>query len=102
MAVLTMPLLGCALLAPGVRMTVGLRVRAAALAATGVLAWLIPLVVVTGGPAAYLQALGSQAGEDFAGVVMLWTHRTARVALAAMLNTFVLPWESPFLAGAGR
>ena len=27
-------------------------------------------------------ALGSQAGEDFAGVVMLWTHHTARDVVA--------------------
>lgn len=99
MAVLTMPLLGYGLLAPGVRMPAGLRVRAVAFAATGVLVWLLPLVAVTGGADAYLQALGSQAGEDFAGVVMLWTHRTARVAFSAVLNTFVLPWESAFLAG---
>ena len=49
--------------------------------------------------AGYLTALGSQAGEDFSGVVMLWTHRTPRVAVLALLNTFVLPWDSPVLAG---
>ena len=79
-------------------------VRAAALAsgalAIGVLAWAIPLVVVSGGPGAYLQALGSQAGEDFAGVVMLWTHLnpgdpkgSARLIAAALLNTLVWPWD---------
>jgi hypothetical protein len=30
---------------------------------------------------------------------MLWTNRTPRVAMDALLNTFVLPWDSPFLAG---
>jgi hypothetical protein len=30
---------------------------------------------------------------------MLWTNRTVRVAALALLNTFVLPWDSPLLAG---
>ena len=51
------------------------------------------------GSSGYLAALGSQAGEDFSGVVMLWTNRTPRVAALALLNTFVLPWDSPVLAG---
>jgi hypothetical protein len=79
-------------------------VRAAALAAgavvAGVLVWAVPMIVVSGGPGAYLQALGSQAGEDFAGVVMLWTHLhpsdprgAARLIAAALSNTFVWPWE---------
>jgi hypothetical protein len=65
----------------------------------GVAIWAIPLVLLNGGPTGYLQALHSQAGEDFSGVVMLWTHRTVRAALAAFLQTFVRPWESPLLAG---
>jgi hypothetical protein len=65
----------------------------------GVAAWAIPLVVLSGGPAGYLHALRSQAGEDFSGVVMLWTHHTPRAAFAAFLQTFVRPWDSPVLAG---
>jgi hypothetical protein len=57
------------------------------------------LIVLTGGPASYLRALGSQAGEDFAGVVMLWTNPTPRVAFFAALDTFVRPWDSPLLGG---
>ncbi len=30
---------------------------------------------------------------------MLWTNRTPKVAALALLNTFVLPWDSAFLAG---
>ena len=30
--------------------------------------------------------------KTFSGVVMLWTHRTPRVAAAALLNTFIWPW----------
>ena len=61
--------------------------------------WAIPLIVASGGLAGYLAALGSQAGEDFSGVVMLWTTRTPRVAVLALLNTFVQPWAWPALAG---
>ena len=72
---------------------------AIAAAAAGVAVWALPLVWFSGGPRRYLQALGSQAGEDFSGVVMLWTHPTPRAAVAAILQTFVRPWDSPILAG---
>ena len=77
------------------------RRRAAMAAATalGVAIWAIPLVMLSGGPAGYLRALGSQAGEDFTGVVMLWTNPTPRVAFEAALHTFTRPWDSPVLAG---
>jgi len=65
----------------------------------GVLAWAVPLVVASGGPQAYLAALGSQAGEDFAGVEMLSLNPTPRLAAFALLRTFVWPWDTPALAG---
>jgi Protein O-mannosyl-transferase TMEM260-like len=68
-------------------------------AIVGVAIWAIPLIVLSGGPAGYIHALRSQAGEDFSGVVMLWTHHTPRAAVAAFLQTFVRPWDSPVLAG---
>jgi Protein of unknown function (DUF2723) len=68
-------------------------------AVAGVAIWAIPLIILSGGPAGYIHALRSQAGEDFSGVVMLWTHHTPRAALAAFLQTFVRPWDSPVLAG---
>jgi hypothetical protein len=97
-AVLTGPLLLVALLAPS---GVTRRMRAAAVSAAGLgaAAWAIPLVAASGGLSGYLAALGSQAGEDFSGVVMLWTHRSLRVAAQGALDTFVLPWDSPLLAG---
>ncbi|MBP7779260.1 MAG: DUF2723 domain-containing protein [Acidobacteria bacterium] len=65
----------------------------------GALAWGIPLVVASGGLNAYLAALGSQAGEDFAGVEMLYLNPTPRLAAFALMRTFVWPWDSVPLAG---
>ncbi len=94
MAILTMPLL------LWVIVTVArVRVQATVAAVAGVAAWALPLVWFSGGPRRYLEALGSQAGEDFSGVVMLWTHPTPRAAVTAILQTFVRPWDSPILAG---
>lgn len=98
-AVLTGPLLAATVLLPWSRLPVGLRGLAVIAFAGGVATWGIPLVVASGGPTAYLLALSSQAGEDFAGVVMLWTQPTPRVAAAALLDTFVRPWDAPMLAG---
>ena len=69
------------------------RLLALVAALAGVLVWGIPLIAANGGLEGYLTALGSQAGEDFSGVVMLWTTRQARVAALALLNSFVWPWE---------
>jgi hypothetical protein len=93
MALLTLPLLLVALVASRHRFAI------AGAAAAGVAFWAVPLILLSGGPAGYVHALGSQAGEDFSGVVMLWTNRSVRVAIAVCLQTFVRPWDSPVLAG---
>jgi hypothetical protein len=90
--VLTAPLLLAALAWPGWQVSLRDRLVAIATAAAGVLAWAIPLLVASGGLAAYLAALGTQAGEDFSGVVMLWTTRRPRVAVDAVLYSFIWPW----------
>src|SRR5262249_40161839 len=61
--------------------------------AAGALAWGIPLLVASGGLTSYLHALTFQAGADFEGVVMLWTHHTKGEILAALEDTFVWPWD---------
>ena len=71
----------------------------AALVAGGLL-WAVPLVLDSGGLEAYLRALGSQAGEDFAWVNMLWLEPTPRRLAFALHETFVLPWASTPLAAA--
>ncbi len=92
-AILTLPLLAFVLVVPGQELPLRARLAALGAGAIGVIAWGVPLLIVSGGPAAYLQALGAQAGEDFGGVVMLWTHRTPRVAAFGLANTFIWPWD---------
>jgi hypothetical protein len=73
----------------------------AALVAGG-LSWAVPLMLVSGGVWPYLAALGSQAGEDFAYVDMLWANPTPRRLAMALYETFVLPWASiPLTAVVG-
>jgi transmembrane protein TMEM260 (protein O-mannosyltransferase) len=98
-AVLTGPLLTAAIVLPGSGVPARLRLGALGAGAAGVAVWAVPLLIASGGLAEYLAALGSQAGEDFSGVAMLWTHRSARAAVAAVLNTFALPWDAAVLAG---
>src|SRR4051794_24239233 len=94
---LTFPLFVYALLAQR-RRGVWLIRPVLALTAAG-LAWGIPLLVVSGGINGYLHALGSQAGEDFAWVDMLWAHPTPRAIAFAVYDSFVLPFANP-IAGA--
>jgi hypothetical protein len=69
----------------------------AALAVAG-LTWAVPLVADSGGTAAYVRALSSQAGEDFAWVNMLWLEPTPRRLAFSLYETFVWPWGSVPLA----
>jgi hypothetical protein len=102
---LTAPLLGVALLLPGIQIRVRDRLVAAAAILCGVLAWGVPLIAASGGLSSYLAALGSQAGEDFSGVVMLWNVWAARapglkrVAADALLYSFVWPWGRLAIGG---
>jgi hypothetical protein len=109
--VLTLPLLGVAVLMPRRGLREKDRLAAVAAVIVGTLLWVVPLLIASGGPEAYLLALGNQAGEDFTGVVMLWTARTPRVAATAIANSFLWPWGSLgagavvvalAVAGAGR
>ena len=91
-AVLTVPVLTAAILLPPSEIAVRTRLLAVAAAVAGVAVWALPLLVVSGGVTNYLAALGTQAGEDFVGVVMLWTSPNLRVAFHALVNAFVWPW----------
>jgi hypothetical protein len=105
---LTMPVLGWAIvehrrLVPATEVSTGLpagspaRNAAVALAA-GALAWAIPLVTLSGGIAAYVDAFRSQASEDLAFVDMVWADPTPRRIAYALRDTLVLPWTEPALA----
>jgi hypothetical protein len=95
---LTLPLLALALVMPGAARGFAPRALAVGAFAAGIAAWALPLVIASGGPAAYFGALGQQGGEDFGGVVMFWNFPTVAVGLSALWNTVIAPWASPLLA----
>ncbi|HUE85025.1 MAG TPA: DUF2723 domain-containing protein [Vicinamibacterales bacterium] len=99
-AVLTIPFLAGVLLDRTGRGVAGAMVGGGVAFAVGALVWAIPLVVASGGAGAYLAALGSQAGEDFAGVDMLYLNPSPRLAALGLLRTLVYPWDSVLLGGA--
>ncbi|HEV3063324.1 MAG TPA: hypothetical protein VGY48_34080 [Vicinamibacterales bacterium] len=66
--------------------------KCAAAFTAGVVAWLAPLVIATGGPASYWRALSDQGAEDLSGIRMLWTTPTARELVDAGYYAFVAPW----------
>lgn len=59
----------------------------------GVLLWAVPLLVATGGPAAYVRAFRKLADEDLAYVPMLAFEPDAGRLASAVFNTFVAPWQ---------
>jgi hypothetical protein len=61
---------------------------------TGILLWLIPLVIVTGGPAAYWHALFDQGAEDFGNIQMLWNAHGTRDVVDALYYAFIAPWAT--------
>jgi hypothetical protein len=71
-----------------------LLVTAGAAFTAGILVWLIPLVVVSGGPAGYWRALTNQGAEDFGNIVMLWTRRDLRTLVDALYFAFIAPWAA--------
>ncbi len=73
-------------------------VTTAAAFAVGGLAWTVPLVLLSGGPAAYLRAVAHQGAEDLSGIQMLWTTPTAREVAVALYYAFVAPWALTSMA----
>lgn len=98
-AMLTVPFLLGVLIDRIGRGVAGAMIGGAVAFAVGALAWAIPMVMASGGLNAYLAALGSQAGEDFAGVEMLYLNPSPRLAAFALLRTLVHPWDSMLLGG---
>lgn len=89
---LTMPLLVLAVLRlPAVDRVRG-AIRACVAYGIGGLAWAIPLLIVSGGPAPYLKLFYSQGAEDLTGVAMLATTPTLRQLVKALQYAFLAPW----------
>jgi hypothetical protein len=93
-AVLTLPFLVVVLMDRIGKGVAGALLGGSMAFAIGALAWGVPLIVASGGPSAYLAALGSQAGEDFAGVDMLSVNPSPRLAADALLRTLIYPWDA--------
>jgi hypothetical protein len=93
-AVLTVPLLAGVLVDRIGRGVAGALVGSMVAFTAGSLLWAVPLVVASGGLDAYMAALGTQAGEDFAGVEMLYLNPSPRLIALAVVRTFVDPWDS--------
>ncbi|HEV3216004.1 MAG TPA: DUF2723 domain-containing protein [Vicinamibacterales bacterium] len=98
-AVLTLPLLLLVLLQRAGRGAAGALLGSAMTFSIGTLAWAIPLIIASGGLAAYRTALSSQGGEDFSGVDMLYRNPTPRRLAIGLLQTFIYPWASAPLGG---
>ena len=95
---LTVPLFVFALLE---RRREGLRwllSRPVAAFGAGALAWVVPLLVASGGIDDYRRVVGMQAMDDLASVDMLWSNPTPRRLAFGLYDTFALPWASTPLA----
>jgi len=60
----------------------------------GILVWLVPLVIISGGPAAYTHAVFDQGAEDLGNIQMLWTRHGARDVLDALYYALAAPWAA--------
>jgi len=74
------------------------RSKALAAYAVGILVWAIPLVVLTGGPAAYWRALFNQGAEDLTGIQMLSTRPNVRTLVDAFYYALIAPWAVWWIA----
>lgn len=90
---LTAPLLGAVLVDRIGRGVAGAIMGATMTFTLGGLLWGVPLLMASGGLQGYLAALGTQAGEDFAGGEMLYVNPAPRLVAFALIHTFVDPWE---------
>lgn len=89
---LTVPLLVLTLIRlPAAERFRGALTGGAAFVAGGLI-WFVPMVVVSGGPSAYLNALFAQGAEDLTGVTMLATTPTVRQMVRALQYALLAPW----------
>jgi hypothetical protein len=93
-ACLTLPMFALALVQQRRERALWILTRPVAALTMGGVAWVIPLIVLTGGIENYLVALGSQADDDFLAPGMFLVTATPRRLMFALWETFVLPWDS--------
>jgi hypothetical protein len=98
-AMLTVPLLLAVLVDRIGRGVAGAMIGATFAFVIGATLWGVPLLMASGGLDAYVAALGQQAGEDFAGVEMLYLNPSPRLAANALVSTLIYPWDSLMLGG---
>lgn len=58
----------------------------------GILLWVVPMVVASGGLDAYLAALNQQSSFDLTQARTLWSYPTPSFLVQGLLDTFVSPW----------
>ncbi len=93
-ALLTAPALAAALVVAPQNRALSTRLRVIAAACAGVLLWLVPLLITSGGPTQYLSAFGTQATEHLTEVVLWRDPTSVRLAYHAVVNAFVWPWAT--------
>jgi len=89
---LTVPLLAAAIVTRRRREALAALAGCSVWFTGGVMLWLVPLVLASGGPSKYLAAFANQAGEDWSGVDLLATHPTPRKLAFALYETCVIHW----------
>lgn len=95
---LTVPVLAMVLTHRVGRGAAGALLGASVTFSIGVVAWAVPLLWVSGGPWRYWQAVTGQAAEDLTGVDLLARNPTLQRLLSGLIDTFVEPWISWWLA----
>ncbi len=92
---LTLPLLAFVLLDRAGRGAAGALLGSAMTFAIGVLAWAIPLIIASGGLAAYRAAFAGQAAEQFTGLDIFLSNPTPRRMALGIVAALVGPWAAP-------
>lgn len=64
----------------------------------GVVAWLAPLITVSGGWTPYVSAFASQASDDWRGADILATNLSVEHGVQGFIHTFAYPWTDILLA----
>ncbi len=89
---LTLPLLAAVLLDRAGRGAAGALLGSAMTFSIGVLAWAIPLLIASGGLAAYRAAFAGQAAEQFTGLDIFLSNPTPRRMALGIIASLIGPW----------